>query len=72
MKIEVDKVFYIKNCQSCPFVNHDNTWGFDACNISEEASAIEYKKTGFYQMPSKTVHDKCPLKENRHIVKLDK
>lgn len=54
--MKVIKTIKVKSCSSCPFCNNDNEYGLDACNLG--SFTTEENK----EMPSDTVHDKCPLK----------
>ena len=65
MKIEVDRVLYVSSCRDCPFANEDNTWGYNWCNINEDIDV------GNGQLPSDSVHEDCPLKKHKNIVKLE-
>jgi hypothetical protein len=49
----------IKNCAECPFANHDNEYGTDACNINDK---IVMQK--FQELPNDKVHEECPLLKN--------
>ncbi len=57
----------VSNCRDCPFVSEDNEEGFIWCNISDEVEAGK-----FLQLPSKTVHELCPLKKGSVTVELKK
>ena len=54
----------VETCQSCPFANNDNEYGFDGCNLKD----IEL--TGWEQLPEEDVHKECPLKEKDFVIKL--
>jgi hypothetical protein len=57
MKIEV------KNCSECPFVNNDNEYGKDQCNLNKDIITI-----GFVELPSDKVHEDCPLLKEKEII----
>lgn len=55
-------IIHISNCQSCPFCNNDNEYGYDRCNLKD------ITMEGFEQMPSDKRHEDCPLSENNFKV----
>lgn len=59
------KVQKVKNCQECPFVNNDNEYGYDGCNL------IYIDLGKFEQMPSDKAHKECPLKTDSLLVELE-
>lgn len=59
------KIEKVKNCQKCPFVNNDNEYGYDGCNL------IDIDLDKWEQMPGNNVHEKCYLKTNSVLVKLE-
>ena len=55
----------VKNCQECPFCNRDNEYGADRCNLWEEIFVPD-----FDELPKKTIHEKCPLRNGMVEVSL--
>lgn len=55
----------VKNCQNCPFVNNDNEYGYDGCNL------IYIDLDKWEEMPRDKVHEKCPLKTDSLLVELE-
>ena len=59
------KIQKVKNCQNCPFVNSDNEYGYDGCNLTY------IDLDNWEQMPIDNVHEKCPLKKDSLLVEID-
>lgn len=51
----------VVSCRSCPFVIDDNEFGYCGCNVSEEVTDSIKK---WEELPSKGVHELCPLKKS--------
>lgn len=64
MKIEVDRVIYVKECMGCPFSFMGDYWGGVYCTLDNDLVFDEGMKKG-------EVHDNCPLKEHKTIVRLN-
>jgi len=62
MKLTVD------NCQDCPFVNRDNEYLYDRCNLGDFYATI-YELPRVY-LPNDRVDDRCPLKKGKVTVRL--
>ena len=54
----------INNCRECPFVNQDNEYGFNACNLKD----IELNR--WEELPEDEVHKECPLREMDYLIEL--
>lgn len=59
------KQIKVSNCRDCPFVNYDNKYGYDGCNV------IYIKLDKWEQMPIDEVHKSCPLKTGGLLVELE-
>jgi hypothetical protein len=57
----------VKNCHECPFVNNDNKYGKDSCNLDDNIFT-----EGFGELPKDDVHKDCPLKINAVTVSITK
>lgn len=56
----------VTNCQECPFCNSDNEYGRDQCNLNTDIFTGKF----MVELPSDTVHEKCPLRNEQLTVKL--
>ena len=59
------KIIKVSNCQICPFANNDNEYGYDRCNL------IDIELANWEELPEDRVHEKCPLKSNSILLKLE-
>lgn len=55
-----DKITSVTNCQQCPFVNNDNEFGYDGCNLEH----IELANNE--SMPNHMPHKDCALRKGHH------
>ncbi len=62
-----DRILIVSNCHECPFVNNDNEYGKDNCNLDNNIFAKNRM-----ELPSDKVHDDCPLKKGEYVVSLKK
>jgi hypothetical protein len=57
----------ISNCKECPLVYYENGIGYIGCKISEPITK-QFENEG--QMPEKTIHELCPIKDSGLILKV--
>ena len=61
------KTILVENCQTCPFIQLFNEFGFWACGIAPPET---FNLTSIDKLPENKVQDKCPLKNKNYRIRL--
>lgn len=57
----------VKTCQTCPFANNDNEFGYDRCNLASTLQIVI--PIGYFgELPEDKRHESCPIKDGVKIV----
>jgi len=53
----------VDNCLECPFVNNDNEFGADNCNLNTDIYSKKHQ-----ELPNNKRHEKCPLNNSNYEI----